>query len=140
MNTASTRRQRDEEGYSLVELITIIIIIGLLASIAIPLYLDQQKKGYDAAAKSDLNVVAKLVASYAAENDALPTVTVSGTSVLFDGESVAALSNGVVLGALTGTETDDWCIDDTHPAGKHAADPGYKFSATEGAVEQGQCT
>ncbi len=138
MNTALKRRQSDD-GLSLVELLVILIIIGLLASIAVPLYVDQRKKGHDADAKSDVNAIAKLVGSYVTDHDSLPTVTVSGRDVLLDGKSVASLSQGVVLGSLTGTTSANWCIDDKQPHGDRAKVKGYKFSASGDKVEEGQC-
>jgi len=51
----------EEAGFTLIEILVVIIIIGILAGIAIPIFLSQRKKGYDAQVKSDLhNAVAQL--------------------------------------------------------------------------------
>jgi len=48
------KRANGEEGFTLIELLVVIIIIGILAAIAIPVFLNQRKKGWDSAVKSDL--------------------------------------------------------------------------------------
>ncbi len=49
-------RERDEKGFTLIELLVVILIIAILAAIAIPVFLNQRKKGYvsqmEAAAKN----------------------------------------------------------------------------------------
>jgi type IV pilus assembly protein PilA len=47
------KAKENEGGFTLIELLVVIIIIGILAAIAIPVFLNQRKKGYDAQAKND---------------------------------------------------------------------------------------
>ncbi len=43
------KRSEGDEGFTLIELLVVIIIIGLLAAIAIPVFLNQRKKAWNAA-------------------------------------------------------------------------------------------
>ena len=58
-----------EEGFTLIELL-VVIIIGILAAIAIPVFLSQRKKGYDASVKADLKNAATAEETYLTDNSA----------------------------------------------------------------------
>src|SRR3954454_9886659 len=69
LNTLRKRLQ-GEEGFTLVELLVVILIIGIIAAIAIPSFLNQKGKGEDAAAKSSAREIATAVETYYTDNAA----------------------------------------------------------------------
>ncbi len=140
MSAVQTERG-NAKGSTWAKLFAVLMIVGLLATIVIPLYINEVKKGHDARAKSQLNTVANaIVAAVSEDQTEAPSLVVSDGSVSLDGNTIATLSPGVVLGELQWDSADKWCIDATDPDGKHAADPGYMYKAADEKTDTGQCS
>jgi type IV pilus assembly protein PilA len=63
------RRAEDEQGFTLIELLVVILIIGILAAIAIPAFLNQRGKAYDASAKSQVKTAQTAMETYATDHN-----------------------------------------------------------------------
>ena len=97
---ARLRKSMDEkdQGFTLIELLVVIIIIGILAAIAIPVFLNQRQKGWDAQAKSDLKNMATAQETYLTDSGAytssVPALQASGfkTSANVNAHTATGLS------------------------------------------------
>lgn len=63
---------KKNKGFTLIELMIVIAIIGILAAIAIPQFAKYRRKAYNSAALSDLKNVRTEVEAYYADHDNYP--------------------------------------------------------------------
>jgi type IV pilus assembly protein PilA len=75
------RMAREESGFTLVELLVVMLILGLLAAIAIPAFFNQREKAKDSGAKEMARTAETAMETYATDNNGDYTAPTSGTFV-----------------------------------------------------------
>lgn len=125
------REAQEEEGFTLIELLVVVIIIGILAAIAIPVFLNQRRKAWDSAVKSDLRNAATAQETYLTDYDVYATTyTALETAAGFNKSADVVISNVVAYGA------DGYCMQAHHVS--NTAKTWFMYSAT-GEPQTGTC-
>jgi Tfp pilus assembly protein PilE len=122
------------------------IIIGILAAIAIPVFLNQRKKAVDASVKSDLSAIATEMETYYTDNQQYiaPATTTAGNDVTIVAGQVVKVSAGnyftfsLLTAAATAT-TDPtvatgYCITGKNAKGS-APTLGYSYNSLNGGLK-----
>ena len=115
------RKSKNQDGFTLIEVVLVVAIMGALASIALPMFHGLVSQSYDAAAKSDVTNIVKATTAYISAGDG-GSIQLSGGAVSCDDyPSVFHLTEGVngsVMGFSGDTVSDCFLmINLTHEKG-----------------------
>jgi type IV pilus assembly protein PilA len=72
-------RNKTQRGFTLIELMIVVAIIGILAAVAIPKFLDYMKKGKRSEAELNLNAINKAADAEYSENTTYPQFVQAAT-------------------------------------------------------------
>jgi type IV pilus assembly protein PilA len=127
--------QKDEEGFTLVELMVVVLIMAILMAIAIPTFLGAQNKAKDSSTKADLRNAMTAAKSIAADQGGLfvstgtTNLTASDLNTAEPSITFAAAATNAAVGVYPGTNGADMTFVKLSKGGKY-----FAITATSGGV------
>ena len=121
--------KRKEQGFTIVELLIVIVVIGILAALVVTTFSGIQKKGRDSERKTDIGAVHSQLEAYHATNGRYPT-----NANLDDDAWVGANLKGLSTDALADPKAAD-----NNPGGAVAANV-YAYVEAPGGCDNDAAT
>lgn len=105
------RLARVSLGFTLIELMIVVAIIGILAAIAYPSYIDSVRRGYRAECKSGVLTVLQAQERFFSSNSTYSTSLAAVGANAFSGDNLAGSACSITAQACASTTGVSQCVD-----------------------------
>lgn len=127
--------RKDESGFTLMELMIVMTIIGILSAIAAPIYLRTVNKAKEAVLKEDLHTMRSAIDSYTVDKEKAPQtledLVQAGYLKTMPVDPITSRADtwiGGQSGNLTTIEETQGGIDDVHSGAQQVSSEGTSYS------------
>jgi general secretion pathway protein G len=135
MSRQATNRRKGEAGFTLIELMIVMAIIGLLAAIAVPIYSRSVQRAKEAVLREDLATLRQAIDSYTVDKEKAP----QGLDDLVQAGYLKSVPKDPITGAndtwitsqsdtLTDINETQGGIDDVHSGAQNLATDGTSYN------------
>ncbi len=134
------RRANRDVGFTLVELLVVMMVIGILAAIAVPVFLNQRRKAVDATLKTDLRTAASAIEGAYGTDDRYPAaseVVQTGRTLDVAGES-QLLTPGTTVQVTVDTTGSAFCLGVFNEGGTaNSSSRSFWYASANGGIQSG---